>query len=363
MCKIFIVLWTNYILISFLMCFFMGYKRNKFKINNVKINIIFTLLFISNIILYLVFINNFYSDKYFQIPFGTLNNIITMVSAIIILGFISTRLPQFRKLGDSSIYEVCYLIIIGILSMVVSYFNKSSNTEAIIAPYMEMFKVLSVMLIFMLITTKIKPFKNIMRGKVTKKNQFLCLVIFSILGCIASLYHVYVGETPANVRTLIIMIGGLFGGPFVGIPSGIIAGVFRFAQGGVTAFPCAIATVLSGVVGSLVYVWNGKKILRSLHSILLMFYFIGFEMLLIVILTPNEISFQYIEDIYPLMLFASVMGMALFLMIVREQTRPKKEISYEELRMNEMENTLEEHIDRIEELEEEIQELKNKDSD
>ena len=63
------------------------------------------------------------------------------------------------------------------------------------------------------------------------------------------------------------------------------------------------------------------------------------------------------------MLFASVMGMALFLMIVREQTRPKKEISYEELRMNEMENTLEEHIDRIEELEEEIQELKNKDSD
>jgi hypothetical protein len=86
-------------------------------------------------------------------------------------------------------------------------------------------------------------------------------------------------------------------------------------------------------------------------------------MLLIVILTPNNISFHFVEDIYPLMLFASVMGMALFLMIVQEQTQPKKEISYEEFRINEMENTLEEHLDRIEELEEEIDELKNENSD
>ena len=341
----------------------MKYKRNKFKINNARINIIFILLFISNIILYVAFLNNLYHDSNFNIPFETLNNILTMVSAIIILGFISTRLPQFRNLGDSSIYEVCYLIIIGILSMVISYFNKTSNTEMFIAPYMEMFKVLSVMLIFMLIVTKTKPFKNIMKGKITRKNQILCLIILSILGCIASLYHVYVNNTPANVRTLIIMIGGLFGGPFVGIPSGIIAGIFRFSQGGVTAFPCALSTVLSGIVGSLIYVWNGKKILRSLHSILLIFYFIGFEMLLIVILTPNNISFHFVEDIYPLMLFASVMGMALFLMIVQEQTQPKKEISYEEFRINEMENTLEEHLDRIEELEEEIDDLKNENSD
>ena len=50
-------------------------------------------------------------------------------------------------------------------------------------------------------------------------------------------------------------------------------------------------------------------------------------------------------------------------MIVQEQTQPKKEISYEEFRINEMENTLEEHLDRIEELEEEIDELKNENSD
>ena len=35
----------------------------------------------------------------------------------------------------------------------------------------------------------------------------------------------------------------------------------------------------------------------------------------------------------------------------------------EEFRINEMENTLEEHLDRIEELEEEIDELKNENSD
>lgn len=295
---------------------------------------------------------------------SNLNDIFAMVSAVIILGFISTRLPQFRKLGDSSIYEVSYLIIFGIVGMVVSYFNKISNSEAFIAPFFDMFKVLSVMLVLMLIATKTKPFKNMLKGKFTKKNLFLCFIIFTILGCFASKYHIYVDSTPANVRCLIIMVGGLLGGPLVGIPSAIISGIFRFIQGGPTAFPCAVSTVLAGLIGSMIFIWNDRKILRRLHAVILMFLFIGLEMLLIVVLTPPSISFGYIEDVYPLMLFASVLGMILFLMIVREQKdNSKHDISYEELRINELENTLDEYMDKVDDLQEEIDNLKNEDSD
>lgn len=331
-------------------------------VNNFKINLIFLILFISNIILYAALITHYfyYYDIYIRI--NTVNNLFSMIAAIIILGFITTRLPQLRKLGDSSIYEIGYLIIIGILSMVVSYFNKSTNTETFFAPYLDMFKVLSVMLILMLIATKTKPFQNMLKGKLTAKNQFLCLVIFTILGCLASKYHIYVGSTPANVRCLIMMVGGLFGGPFVGIPSAIISGGFRFIQGGPTAFPCAVSTILAGLIGSLIFIWNNHKILRGVHTVVLMFLFTGLEMLLIVLLTPKEISFGYVENVYPLMMFASVVGMILFLMIVREEKdNDKKVISYEELRINEMEHTLDEYMDKVDQLEEEIEYLKNKD--
>ena len=126
------------------------HRRKKIPINHLKIIGIFSLLLISNIILYVAFIKHYLYDSDILISVTSINNILSMISAIIILGFISTRLPLFRKLGDSSIYEIGYLIIIGILSMVVSYFNRSANTEAIINPFLEMFKVLSVMLIFMI---------------------------------------------------------------------------------------------------------------------------------------------------------------------------------------------------------------------
>ena len=63
------------------------------------------------------------------------------------------------------------------------------------------------------------------------------------------------------------------------------------------------------------------------------------------------------------MLFASVTGMVLFLMIVREGKINKKEISYEELRFKEMENSLYELGEKVDELEEEIERLRKDDSD
>ena len=157
------------------------------------------------------------------------------------------------------------------------------------------------------------------------------------------------------------MIAGLIGGPYVGIPSALIAGVFRYAQGGVTAVPCTIATLLCGIIGSLIYVWNGKKFLRTLPSIALMFLFTGIEMLLILLLTPERISIRYVSRVYPIMLFGATIGIILFKMILKEQTPKEKIYSYEELKIIEFENTLEEYDERIEELEQELAYLRNED--
>lgn len=330
-----------------------GKKLLKFKNNKSKIDLIYLLLLLSNLILFIGLIY-YYSKQHIYIEFETINNALTIIATIIILGFISTRLPQIRKMGDNSLYEIGYLIIIGILSIMVSYFNSSTNSESLFAPYVEMFKILSVSLILVIIASKTKPFKEILNKKFTKKNQIICFIVFTVLGILASESHIYISGTPANIRCLIIMISGLFGGPFVGIPAGIISGAFRFMQGGTTALPCALSTVISGIVGSLIFIWNDKKFPRTLASIVLMFLYIGFEMFLIVVISPTNISFPFVRKIYPVMLFAAVVGITLFSMIIKEEKQEIKSLSYEEMKIKEFENELEVFDSRIEELEAEI---------
>ena len=326
------------------------------KTNNKSIGllVIFIVLLISNIVFFGLFISYFFSHHIkFTITFGMVNNVFAIVAAIIILGFISTRLPQFRNMGDSSIYEVGYLIIIGLLSMVVSFFNHSTGSENFLGPYIDVFKVLSILLILVIISAKSKAFKSIIHRKIGRKALIYCFIIFSILGCISSMYYIPVHDSMVTVRELIVMLSGLFAGPFVSIPVGIVSGSFRFLYGGATALPCTLSTISAGVIGGAIYVCNNGRFLKGLPSVILMFLYTGFSMLLIILMTPQSISIPYVTQIYPLMLFASILGIILFRMIIKEE-RSGKEISYEDLRIRELENTIDEYEDRLDRLEEDV---------
>ena len=321
------------------------------------ISLIFLVLIIFNVVLFASLIRFYFMAGFFKSSVEMFGQLFTMISAIIILGFISTRLPQLRNMGDSSLYEVGYLIIIGLLSIIISYFNKSTNSDAFVDPFVRMFEVLSVELILMLVMSKTSFFKNVKNGVANKKDTFICFIMFLIISLIATTYVVQVDDAYSNVRNLVVMISGLFGGPVVGIPIAIISAVYRFLMGGSTAFPCSMSTVICGFMSSAIYVLNKKKFLKGYRAALLIFLFVGFEMLMIVWVTPESISIPYINDLYPLMVFGNVLGMILFLMIIREQEKPK-EIDYEVLRIKELENTVEEYQDKIDKLEEDVEILK-----
>ena len=209
-----------------------------------KLIILYSILFVFNILL---FINLFaYITVFKQLNFNAFHEVGTIIAAIIILGFISTRLPKLKESTDGSIYEIAYLIIIGILSITISYFNKSTNGESLWAPFLEMFRMLAVMLIFLFIATKSKSFRSLIEKKTSRRSQICLIIIFSILGILASYFTLDVFGAPANARGLIVMIAALAGGPVVGIPVGIIAGVWRFSLGGPTALACAVVTIIAG---------------------------------------------------------------------------------------------------------------------
>ena len=64
----------------------------------------------------------------------------------------------------------------------------------------------------------------------------------------------------ANTRDLGPALGGLIGGPVVGIGAGLIGGVQRLSMGGYTAVPSALGTVAAGVAGGVVFLLFKRRV-------------------------------------------------------------------------------------------------------
>lgn len=326
--------------------------------NYLKINLLFLALIISNIVFFIGLIE-YHVTIGINIDLETIQDIASAIATICILGYVSGRLTKIKGLGESAVFGIMYSLIICVIGLMSTYFDAKIDVAMHFGPYLDMFGILCAVLIFVILATNLKSFKEILDGKFTKKNQVICLIIFTMIGLFASYACVMINGTPANIRSLIVMISGLFGGPFVGIPVGIISGAYRLSLGGTTALPAAISTVISGVVGSLIFIWNDKKFPKAVPAIILMFLFTGFEMLMVVIVTPSDISFPFIQNIYPIMIFASVSGMLLFSIVLkdrREKMTPT--IRDEEEKINRLNNNLEECSEKIEQLENEIEALK-----
>ena len=341
-----------------------------------KIWILFLILFICNVAL---FINLFaYMIIVEHVKVEVVHDIVTIISAIIILGFISTRLTKLKEQTDGSVYEIGYLIIMGLLSLTISYFNKSANGESLWAPFLEMFRMLSVVLILTYLATKSKSFQAIVRGDNSRKTLIWQIIICSILGILASYFTMDINGIPANSRGLIVMISSMLGGPYVGIPVGIISGLWRYGMGGPTALACCVATVMAGIVGSLVYRWNGGEFLKPYLAGLLMFLYSGFDMFLIVILTPRPDGVIIANSLYAPMTFGAVLGMLLFTLFLgekKDEAKADDELkqtvngSTDEILANgdvnsemilEMSRELNEYKDKVDRLEKELSDLKNR---
>ena len=335
--------------------------KEKLKTSNrnfLKMNALYLLLIISNILLFIGLVIHFPQSKIGFISLETFENIASVIAAMIILGYISIEAPKINNLGGSSIVGFVYIPLICVIGVMTAYFTDKFDLT-IIDPYLEMFKVLCAVLIFIILATNLKSFKEIIKGKHTRKNQLVCLIVFVLIGLFSSYVFITIDKTSVNIRCLVVMISGLFGGPVVGIPVGIISGAYRYTLGGPTALPCALSTVISGIIGSLIFIWNDKKFPKIIPAIILMFLFTGFEMMMVYMLTPPDISFPFILNIYPIMLFGSVTGMLLFsIVIIEKKEQLGSSLSYEEQKVEDMKNELKSYYDeRIEELKMEIEDL------
>jgi LytS/YehU family sensor histidine kinase len=206
--------------------------------------------------------------------------------------------------------------------------SSAESSESIFGKYLELFARTEIFIfVFMEIVTKLKTVRRVLFKEAGLKDQAVFTVLFGLF----SIFGTYIGITDSsgaisNIRDLAPMIAGLVAGPIVGVAVGLIGGVHRLFLGGVTAVPCALATVLAGLLAGMVYRLLKGKLLGIIPSI---GFAVAIELLhgglALLIVQPFNDALEIVLNTVPKMIVAVSLGVGISIIIIqstKDSVRP-----------------------------------------
>jgi phosphoserine phosphatase RsbU/P len=160
-------------------------------------------------------------------------------------------------------------------------------------------------------------FKAILHDKHSIALQLVLALIFGVLAIYGTYSGVKTGGAIANIRNLSPIVAGLLAGPWAGLGAGLIGGIHRYFMGGFTQIPCAIGTVLAGLLAGLLF-----KLLKSKIGIwkptLFAFCIEVLDMgLLLLIAQPFTDVWNLVQIISLPMIIGDTAGVAIFAFMVK----------------------------------------------
>ncbi|MGE1594370.1 LytS/YhcK type 5TM receptor domain-containing protein [Serratia marcescens] len=108
----------------------------------------------------------------------------------------------------------------------------------------------ALMLICLFFLTRTRLFRQLLQKEDhTPLELGIVTAIFSLFALFSTYSGINVEGSLVNVRVIAIMAGGILFGPWVGIVTGIVAGVHRYLIdiGGITSVPCLITSIIAGI--------------------------------------------------------------------------------------------------------------------
>ncbi|WFS62060.1 LytS/YhcK type 5TM receptor domain-containing protein [Pseudodesulfovibrio thermohalotolerans] len=163
-------------------------------------------------------------------------------------------------------------------------------------------------------------------GGSSRLRTVLVTVLFGLLGILGTYTGNAVFDSVANLRAMVVISGGLFGGPVVGIGAGLIAGVHRIAFDlhGFSAYPCGIATALEGFAAGMVAWRYGAAALNWRAASVLALAGEAMHMgLLLLMSRPFPEAWELVKLIAPPMLLVNAFGAALFVEVINLFSRDR----------------------------------------
>lgn len=120
---------------------------------------------------------------------------------------------------------------------------------------LDLFERLGILAVLFFLMMRFELFRRLLTGRATGRERLFHASYFGAAGIFATYCGFPVQGAIANLRTVPVVLGGILGGPVVGLSAGLIAGVHRYCYdpGGVTSLSCGIATPLCGLMAGLLY--------------------------------------------------------------------------------------------------------------
>lgn len=176
-----------------------------------------------------------------------------------------------------------------------------------------------IIIVFAYIVTRARFFTAILDKQFSFRNQIILILLFGAL----SIFGTYGGiKLPsgaiANIRDFSPMVAGLVGGPIIGLGAGLIGGIHRYFLGGLTCIPCALATVIAGLMGGVIYKLRKGEFALVWQATLFAALMESFHMGLVLLMArPYAEALAVVKEVSLPMIGANTMGVAIFAWIIR----------------------------------------------
>lgn len=205
----------------------------------------------------------------------------------------------------------------------------------------DLIKTACVVVAFAYVLTRTGFFAEILDKKFSFKNQAILILLFGAL----SVFGTYGGlilpsGAIANIRDLGPMVAGLVGGPVVGLGAGLIGGLHRYFLGGFVCIPCALSTVIAGLLGGAIYRLKRGEFVAVWQAILFAIFMESLHMgLTLLIAKPYEQALGVVKEVILPMTGANALGMAIFAFIIRNLITERRTAEEKESYRRELERT------------------------
>lgn len=177
--------------------------------------------------------------------------------------------------------------------------------------------------------TRFPAFRRMLSRRATIWEKLILALAFGLLAISGTYLGVEMkGGAIANSRVIGPAVGGLLGGPLVGVGAGLVGGIHRYFQGGFTAFSCSVSTVIEGLMAGLMHIYTLKG--REPNPR------IGFiagiitesvQMIIILALArPFTAAVELVEVIALPMILVNSLGIAIFVSMIQTITRGEERI-------------------------------------
>jgi len=199
----------------------------------------------------------------------------------------------------------------------------------IIQSSVTLFEILCVIVLFASLFMRSRFFNEVFEQHPTWATRILIMVFFGIMSIFGTLSGLSIHGAVVNIRDLGPMAAGLLCGPYIGIGSGIIGGLFRFAQGGPYLWTGLSAPILSGILGGILYLANKRRFVQTWVAVL----YIGLSETLVscytLVLVTKPAEFEtVVTDVAIPMIIYTTLGMFIFATVVHrildERSNQKK---------------------------------------